>query len=320
MTIKRLLLLVLLLGSWPLPAAAQPYPTRPITLVVGYAPGGGTDALARLLASRLSNELKQPVIVSNRPGAAGAIAAEFVSHAAPDGYTLFFTESSLLLAPKLYPGLKFDPLRSFSEISGIASLPYGIVANPSFPAKDLPSLMALLKANPGKYNYASPGNGNIGHLSAEMLQLMGKVKLTHVPYQGGGKLLPDVMSGEVPLTVIGLTPVLPLVRSGKLDLLAVTSPSRHKAFPDVAAVAELLPGFATGANFFVLAPAGMPVATVKTLNAAIAKVLASKEVDDAITAQGAEIRPSTPAELKRQLAAETEQWDRIIKMTGIKGQ
>lgn len=320
MTLRRLFLLALLLGSWLVPAAAQTFPNRPVTLVVGYAPGGGTDVLARLIASRLGNELKQQVVVANRSGAAGAIAAEFVSRAAPDGYTLFFTESSLLLAPKLYPGLKFDPLRSFSEIAGIASLPYAIVSTPSLPAKDLPSLLALLKANPDKYSYASPGKGNIGHLTAEMMQILGKVKLTHVPYQGGGKLLPDVMSGEVPLTVIGLTPVAPLVRSGKLNLLALTSAKRHQAFPDVGTVAEVFPGFSAETNFFVLAPAGVPAAIVEALNATFAKVLASKEVVEAISAQGAEVRTSTPTELKRQLAAETAQWDRVLQETGVKVQ
>ena len=187
------------------------------------------------------------------------------------------------------------------------------MSSPQFPAKSLTDFISLLKEKPGAFSYASPGIGNIGHLTAELFQQLAGVKLVHIPYQGGGKLVADVMSGEVPLAFLSVSPVLPLVRAGKMNMLAVSSPSRVPYMPMVPAVAEALPGFATATNIFVLAPAQLPAGIRDTLNAAVKQALATKEVEDAFATQGASLTPGTPDELAARMAAETAMWGRVVK-------
>jgi tripartite-type tricarboxylate transporter receptor subunit TctC len=326
MTIVAAMRSLLALTCFALVAALAPtlahadYPERPITMVIAYPPGGGADALGRIVAAQMSNALRQPVTVVNKSGAGGTIGAAFVSGSAPDGYTIFFAESSLLVSPHLYNGLSYDPLASFTPVASVGALPFTIIANPQFPAKSLAELIVVLRANPGKYSYASPGVGNIGHLSAELFQQMANVSITHVPYQGGGKLVADVISGEVPLAFLSASPVLPLVKAGRVNLIAVTSPSRVPFAEGTPTVAEALPGFRSATNFFVLAPAKLPNDIRDTLAAAVAKVMTTREVDEAFLAQGATLVPGASDALAAQMKAEVAQWGQLVKKVGIKAQ
>lgn len=312
-------LIPMLVALGALSPAIAAYPDKPVTMVIAYPPGGGADALGRVTAKHLEDVLKKPVVVVNRSGAAGTIGAASVATSPPDGYTIFFAESSLLVAPHLNPAVGFD-LKSFTPIAPVGSLPFAIVSTPSFPAKSLAELIPLLKSKPGQISYASPGIGNIGHLSAELFQQLAGVKLLHVPYQGGGKLLADVMSGEVPLSFISVSPILPLVKAGKLNLLAVTSPERPSFAPNTPTVAETLPGFATATNFFVLGPANMPQDVREALASAIGQTLRSKEVIEAFANQGASISTGATQNFANDLADESARWGRVIKDGGIKAQ
>ncbi|MEQ1852249.1 MAG: tripartite tricarboxylate transporter substrate-binding protein, partial [Chthoniobacteraceae bacterium] len=225
-------------------AAAQTFPTRPVRLMVGYTPGGGADVLARIFAQKYAEVLGQPVVVENRPGAGGTFAAATLATAAPDGYTVYFAESTILVAPAMYEKVAYDPL-TLAPIGQLASLPYAIVVHPSFPAKSVAELIAIAKASPGKYSYASPGVGNIAHLTAEIFSKATGVKFTHVPYKGGAPALADLVGGQVPICFVSLPPTLPLAKSGRLRLLGVTTEKRVPIAPDVPTVAETLPGFNT---------------------------------------------------------------------------
>jgi len=311
----RILITLLAIAIAPALAAQTQragFPERPLTMVVAYAPGGGADALGRIVAQQMSAILQKPVSVVNRSGAGGTIGAASVASSAPDVYTILFAESSLLVAPHIYKSLPFD-LNSFTPVAPVGALPFAIVSSLQFPAKSVPDMISLLKEKPGAFSYASPGVGNIGHLTAELFQQLAGVKLVHIPYQGGGKLVADVISGEVPLAFLSVSPVLPLVRAGRMNMLAVTSPARVSYMPMVPAVAETLPGFATATNIFVLAPAQLPAAIRDSLHAAVKSALATKEVQEAFSAQGASVTPGTPDELAASMAAETAMWGRVVK-------
>lgn len=306
------------IGLSQTPRAAS-YPDRPISMVIAYAPGGGTDVIGRVIAQQLGAVLKQSVVVVNKAGAGGTIGAANVAGSPADGYTLFFAESSLLVAPHVYASPGFD-LKSFTPIAAVGTLPCVLVSSPGFPAKNWAELIPLLKSKPGQFSYATGGIGSIPHLSGELFQQLAGVKLLHVPYQGGGKLLTDVMSGEVPLAFISASPVLPLIRAGKLNLLAMTSPNRVAYAPETPTVAEQFPGFATALSFFVLAPAGLPSTVRDTLGAAVAQALKTKEVQDAFAVQGALLNANPLNNVAGEMAAESAHWGRIVKDAGIKGQ
>lgn len=307
------------LGLCAVPRAHAAYPEKPITMVIAYPPGGGADALGRVMAKNLEDVLGKSVVVVNRSGAGGTIGAASVATSAADGYTIFFAESSLLVAPHLNPSLGFT-LGSFTPVAPVGALPFAIVSTPTFPAKTVAELIPLLKSKPGQFSYASPGVGNIGHLSAELFQQLAGVKLLHVPYQGGGKLVADVMSGEVPLSFISVSPILPLVRAGKLNLLAVTTPSRAVFAPNAPTVAESLPGFATATNFFLLAPANLPPAVRDTLAAAVKQTLRTKAVEDAFAAQGASLSVGPTDNFANEFTEESARWGKIVKSADIKPQ
>lgn len=300
-------------------ARAAGYPERAIRMVIAYPPGGGTDLIGRVIAQQLGGVLKTPAVVVNKSGAGGTIGAAYVASSPADGYTIFFAESSLLVAPHIYASLGFD-LKSFTPIASVGSLPLAIVSSPSFPAVTWTELIALLKSKPGQYSYATGGIGSIPHLSGELFQQLAGVKLLHVPYQGGGKLLTDVMSGEVPLAFISVSPVLPLIRAGKLNLLALTSPNRAAYAPGTPTVAEQFPGFATALSFFVLAPAGLSSPVRETIGAAVTQALKTKKVEEAFAAQGALLNASPLDNVTGDLVAESAHWGRIVKDAGIKRQ
>ncbi len=298
-------------------AFAQAYPSRPIKLLVGYPPGGGADILARIFANKLSPLVGQPVVVENRPGAGSTIAAAALASAPPDGYTLFFAESGILVGTTIYDKVAYDPM-TLTPVGIIGNLPYSLVVNPTFPAKNVRELIDVLKASPGKYSYASPGVGNIAHLSAEMFQKEAGVQIVHVPYKGGTPALADLVSGQIPICFVSLPPALALARSGKLRLLAVTSAKRSPVSPDTPAIAETLPGFNSVASIFLLAPPGTPAPIVERANAAMREVMAMKDVQADFVAQGATVETSSPQALATLFKDELSSWGSIVKSANVK--
>ena len=316
---RRLALSALALGIAAPRGFAQTgaYPTRAVKLLVGYPPGGGADILGRIFANKLSPLLGQPVVVENRPGAGSTIAAAALASAPPDGYTLFLAESGILVGTTIYDKVGYDPL-TLTPIGALGNLPYSVVVNPAFPAKNVPELIEVLKASPGKYSYASPGVGNIAHLSAEMFQKAAGVQMVHVPYKGGTPALADLVSGQVPICFVSLPPALALARGGKLRILAVTSAKRSPVAPDVPAISETLPGFNAAASIFLLAPPQTPAAIVERLNAAMRTVMAMPDVLSDFIAQGATVETGTPLELAALFREELASWGAIVKSAGIR--
>ena len=301
-------------------AQAQQYPNRPIRMFVGYPAGGGADALARLTATHLSEALGQQVVVDNRAGAGGTLAADAVAKAQPDGYTLLFGETGLLIAPAIYASLPFDPAKSFAAVGSVAVLPLVVVANPAVPAKNAAELVALLKANPGKYSYASPGVGTVHHLAMELFRTQAGFDYVHVPYKGASALIPDLVSGQIPLGVLSAPPALAQVKSGKLRAIALTSPVKLAGAPEWPALADTLPGFDASPRLFVLAPAGTPGAVIARLDAAIKAILAKPAVLESLNAQGATAAPAGAEELGTLIAAELRKWAPVAKASGAKAQ
>ncbi|MFN0161586.1 MAG: Bug family tripartite tricarboxylate transporter substrate binding protein, partial [Burkholderiales bacterium] len=232
------------LTALAIPAAqAQPYPSRPLRLLVGFAAGGGADALARMTATHVGEALGQQVVVENRAGAGGTLAADAVAKAQPDGYTLLFGETGLLIAPALYANLPFDPVKGFAAVGGVATLPLVIVVNPGLPAKNTAELIAHARANPGKLSYASPGIGTVHHLAMELLRKQAGLDYVHVPYKGASAILPDLIGGQIPIAIVSAPPALAQARAGKLRAIALTSPVKLASAPDWPALADTLPGF-----------------------------------------------------------------------------
>src|SRR4030095_5020494 len=270
-------------------ACAQTYPTKPIRLVVPFPPGGATDILARDVAQKLSDAWGQSFVVDNRPGAGGNIGSELVAKAAPDGYTLEMgTVGTHAINASLYAKMPYDHVKDFVPVILVAGVPNVLVVNPSVPVNSVAELIAYAKANPGKLNFASSGNGTSIHLSGELFKVMAGVQITHVPYKGSAPALQDLLGGQVQLMFDNLPPSLPQIKAGKLKALAVTSTTRAAALPDVPTMAESgLPGFEASSWFGVLAPAGTPPAIVAKLNAEIGKWLASPEAKEKLAKQGA---------------------------------
>lgn len=293
------------------------YPSRPLKLLVGYPPGGGADVLARIFGNKLSAVLGQPVVIDNRPGAGSTIAAASLASAAPDGHTLFFAESAILVAPAIYDKIGYDP-SGLSPIGGIGNLPYSLVVNPAFPAANTRELIDVLKAHPGKYSYASPGIGNIAHLSGEMFKKAAGVEIVHVPYKGGAPALADLASGQIPICFVSLPPALALAKSGKLRLLAVTSAKRSPTAPEVPAISETLPDFNSVTSIFLLAPANTSVPIVARLNAALREVMAMPDVQADFIAQGASVETSSPQDLAGLIGRELASWSAIVRTAGVR--
>ncbi len=308
----------LLLLLFPLGVLAQDYPTRAVRLLVGYPPGGGMDAIGRVLAPKLAEALGQQFVVENRPGASGGVAAEALAGANPDGHVLMLAESGTLALPSVNPKVTFDPARQFAPVGGVCMLPMAFVVNAAFPAASTRELIAVLKASPGKYSYASPGVGTLQHLAFALFQRQAGVEAVHVPYKGAAAMMPDLISGQVPIGVISAIAAAGPTRTGRIRSLAVTSPQRLASAPDVPAMAETLPGFSAAPNVFVVAPAGASYDIVLKLNAAIRGALASREVGENFAKQGATPTPGTPDELRAQILDEVRRWAAVVKDAGIK--
>jgi tripartite-type tricarboxylate transporter receptor subunit TctC len=300
-------------------AGAQEYPNRPIRFIVPYPPGGGTDVVARILNESLAIELRQPIVVENRGGAAGNVGTDIAAKAPADGYNVLFTLSSHTINPKLYDKLPFDVEKDFVPISLAALIPQILVVHPSVPASNVKELIALAKANPGKLNYASVGTGSPGHIAGELFKLRAGVDIVHVPYKGGGPAVIDTIGGQVQLLFVSMPAAWQHVKAGKLKAIAVTSAKRSVAAPDVPTVAESgIPDYVVDSWYGALAPAKTPPAAVARLNAAFAKVLENPQIRERLLAQGAEAAPSTPAEFDRVIRDELQKWEYVIRAANIK--
>ena len=298
-------------------ATAQPYPSRPITMVVPQTVGGTNDIVGRIVAQKLGEVLGGTVVVENRPGAGGNIGTAYVAKAAKDGYTLNFTVSSAqAINPALYKSPGFDPIRDFVPISLVGAVPNVLVVHPSFPAKSLKEFIDVAKARPGFYQYASAGNGTLNHLLGEMLAGYAGVKLQHVPYKGIAPALTDVLGGQVPIAFATPAAVLQHIRTGKLVALGVSSPQRSPSLPGVPAIAETLPGY-TGLLWIALyAPRGVPAEVEARLVDAMRTVLDAQDVKDKLVVQGVELSHSTPAQLAQLLNEDLARWSKIVRESG----
>ena len=304
----------------PTQAFAQAWPSKPIKWVVPFAPGGTTDILARTIGDKLSVALGQPVIIDNKPGAGGGLGAEFTAKSPPDGYTIMGgTISTHAINASLYSKLPYDPVKDFVPITLIARVPNMLVINPEVPAKNVPELIALLKANPGKYNFASSGNGTSQHLSGELFKTMAGVDMQHIPYKGSSPALQDVMGGQVSMTFDNITTALPLAKSGKLRALAVTTAKRSAVAPEVPTLAESgLLGFEVGSWQGVFAPAGTPPEIVRRLNTEIVKIINLPEVKEKLTTLGAEPVGDSPEQFSAFVKAEISKWADVVTKSGAK--
>ena len=305
--------LALTTGAFTTSALAQAYPNKPIRLIVGYPAGGGADALARIMAQRLGDSLGQQVVVDNRPGASSAIASDTVAKAAPDGYTLYFADSAMLVTPSLSPKAGYDPLKSFTPIAGVVTLPLVLVANPSIGASSLDDVIKLMQASPGKYNYGSPGVGTIQHLAMELLKQRANAFVVHIPYRGAAPIIPDLISGQISFAVISAGPALAQAKSGKINAIAITSPNRLASAPEWPTLAQKYPGFDASPYLFLVGPAGLPEPIVTRLNQTTREILARAETQTALLAQGATAVPTTPAQLGVQMENEVKRWSTLVR-------
>jgi tripartite-type tricarboxylate transporter receptor subunit TctC len=304
---------VAMLGALAAPTAwAQKYPDKPIRLVVGYSAGGGVDAVARLLGVRLSAVLGQQVLVENRTGATGLIAAEFVAKAPADGYTLMMGDSALLIAKLLQPKIGIDPLTSFKPVAGAFISPLMIVTGNDFPARTPAELVKEIKANPSRYSYATSGVGTVQHLGFEMLKQATGSTVVHVPYRGAAQIVPDVIGGQIPIGVVSATAGMAQAKAGKLRALALMNTARLEGVEAVPPLADALPGFDVAPRIFVLAPAGTPNDVVDKLSAAVKSVLDTPDAGTAAATLGTLRAYATPSQLGKDMAAETARWKKII--------
>ncbi len=314
-----LVALVLLAGGMPAARAAD-YPTRPVTLVVAFTPGGASDVLARILGRRLEQILGQPFVIDNRPGAGGNVAAEAVAHAAPDGYTLFNGNNAILATnAALYKKINFDPEADFAPIGLIGSQANILVVNPALPAKSMGELIALAKANPGKLNFASSGHGLAAHLAGELFKAEAKIDIVHVPYKGAAPALQDVIAGHVQMMFATASSVVPHIRDGKVRPLAVATLKRTAVLPDIPTIDELgIKNFDATTWHGLVAPAHTPKDVIATLNRALAAALDDPTVKTSLGDLGVDIIGGTPEEFAAYIKSEIRKWTAIIKASGAK--
>ncbi len=299
-------------------ANAQGWPVKSIRFVSPYAPGGGSDILARSIGQKLSENLGVSVVIDNRPGAGGVIGTEIVTKSPPDGYTLMLgTPAPITVAPSLMKKMPYDPLRDLTPITLVSIVPAVVAVHPSVPAKSMKELVALARSKPGQMTYSSSGNGGTAHLSGLMLQTMADIAIIHVPYRGTGPALTAAMSGEVTFTAGNIISSLPMVKAGRVRALAVTSEKRSPVLPDVPSVAETIPGYAAGPFYGVLGPGHMAPDLVNRIRNEIAKILHAPEMKNRLSAEGGEPIGSTPEVYAAMIRSETERWGRVIKAAKI---
>ena len=302
-------------------AGAQEYPAKPVRMVVGFPPGGGTDVVARILQPRLSELLAQPVVIDNRPGATGTVAAGHVAKSPPDGYTIMMGHVSVnAIAPSLFSNLPYDAERDFAPIGLAAAVPHIVVVHPSLPATTLTELIAYLKAQPGKLTFPSAGNGSTPHLAGEFFQSLAGVKLLHVPYKGSGQSMQDLLGGQHLVAFDTMAASAPHVRSGKLRSLAVSTRERVSSFPEVPTAEEAgLPGYVVTTWYGVFAPAGTPPPIVNRLHAELVKAMQTADVRTKLEGIGADGSVSkSPAEFAALVRADTARYAKIVKDIGLR--
>jgi len=298
------------------------YPSRPIRLIVPFPPGGSTDILARALSDKLSQGLGQPVVVDNRPGAAGSIGAEAAARAAPDGHTLMMGHlGTLAVNPAIYKNLPYDPVKSFAPVSLMAIVPSVLVVNPSLPVTSAVELIAYAKAHPGKLAYGSAGNGSTSHLTTEYFKLVTGTDILHVPYKGVGPMLTDLVSGQLSMGLNGAPSVMQHVNAGRLRALAVTSLKRLEALPQVPTLDEAgVRGFDASGWYGLVVPAGTPQAIVARLNAEVGRAMQTAELRARLDSEGALAAPGTPEEFAALIRAEIARWETVLKRAGVQAQ
>lgn len=297
---------------------AADYPTRPVKWVVGYPPGGATDIIARLIGQRLSERLGQQFVIENKPGAGNNIATESVINAEPDGYTLLFINPANYVNASLYANLKFNVIRDIAPIASFNRVPNVMTVNKDVPAKTPAEFIAYVKANPGKVNLASSGNGTSVHLSGEMFMAMTGAKMTHVPYRGAAPALTDLIGGQVQVIFDNMPSVLQHIKSGTLRALAVTSTARTPQLPDIPPLAETVPGYEASAMFGVGAPKNTPKEVIEKLNKEINSILAEPAIKARLTELGGEPMIRTPEQFGKDIVAETEKWKKVVEGAGLK--
>lgn len=298
----------------PVAVQAQGYPNRPIRLVLPFSPGGTTDTPGRIIAQRLGEALGQPIIVENKPGAGSTIGTDFVAKAKPDGYTLLLTSTTHVLSPHLYKHLPYDPLKDFEPVTLVASGPYVLVVNPSLPVKSVRELIALAKAQPGKIDYATSGNGSSQHLVGALFASMAGIELNHVPYRGSGPATADLIGGQVKVGFPGTPIALPHIKSGRLRALAVTTKARSPELPDVPTIAESgVPGYEATIWLGLLAPAGTPREIIDRLQSEVSKVLRIPDLQKSVLSTGMEATSMTPEEFGAFLRSEYEKWGKVVR-------
>ncbi|RAI45983.1 Bug family tripartite tricarboxylate transporter substrate binding protein [Rhodoplanes roseus] len=322
-TVSRRSALRILAGSSVLaPAvvrAQDSFPSRPVTMIVPFPAGGPTDVTARVLADKLSGVIGHPVVVDNRAGASGNVAAQIAARATPDGYTLFFgTGGTHGANPALFKNPGYDPIKSFAPVAWATTSPNIVVVNPEFPARTLAELIALAKANPGKYNAAAPGHGSTPHMAGELFKVAAGINILHVSYRGSGPALNDVVAGHVPIMFDGVPSSLPLVQTGKLRALALTSLERLSTAPDIPTIAETIPGFEADGWFAVYAPAGTPEPVVTSLNLAVNRAL--PEAKARYAELGVVTVGGSPEKLAARVESEVRKWSDLVARTGLRGE
>ena len=299
-------------------AAAQNYPTRPIKWVVGYPPGGATDIIARLIGQRMSERLGQQFVIENKPGAGNNIATESVINAEPDGYTILLVNPANYINASLYANLKFNVVRDLAPIAAFNRVPNVMTVAKDVPAKTVAEFIAYVKANPGKVNLASSGNGTSVHLSGEMFMMMSGVKMQHIPYRGAAPAITDMLGGQVQLIFDNMPSILQHIRAGSLRALAVTSTARSSLLPDVPVLADTIPGYEASALFGAGAPKNTPKEIIEKLNKAFNEVLAEPAIKAKLIDLGGEPLPGPPEAFGKMIAAETDKWEKVVKAAGIK--
>jgi tripartite-type tricarboxylate transporter receptor subunit TctC len=323
MKLPRRNFLHLAAGAAALPAAsriarAQAYPSRPARIVVPFAAGGATDIIARLIGQWLSERLGQQFVIENRPGAGSNIGTEVVVNAPPDGYTLLLVGASSAINATLYEKLSFNFLRDIAPVSGIISIPFIMAVNPSFPAKTVSEFIAYARANPGKVNMASGGNGTAGHLSGELFKMMAGINMVHVPYRGEAPALTDMLGGQVQAMFGTMPASIEYVRAGKLRPLAVTSARRSELLPDLPTVGDFVPGYETSAWQGIGAPKNTPAEIINKLNKEINAGLADPKIKTRVADMGGTVLAGSPADFGKLIADETEKWGKVVKFSGAK--
>jgi len=301
-------------------AGAQAYPTRPVRVMVGFAPGQAIDIVTRIIGQRLSERLGQQFIIENRPGAGGNIATEVVARAPADGYTLLAIGSNNMINPTLYQNLNYDFIRDIAPVASVYRVPQVMEVNPSFPAKTVPEFIAYAKAHPGEISFASAGNGSVAHVTGELFKMMTGVNMLHVPYRGAPPALTDLIAGQVHVMFDNMPSSIEHIRAGRLRPLAVTATTRLDALPDVPPLGDFVPGFETSAWAGIGAPKNTPAEIIDTLNREINAVLADPTIKPRIADLGGEMLALSPSEYTRRIAEETDKWAKVIKFSGAKAE